>query len=216
MFFKCITIMPIYEAEFLGDPKPIKRARPSKKQKQEEDKQAPAPIATPMEKPVKVRAPKTKKVKLDIPTPPSPVSTVDDTIDQTPIEQPKPKRQRKIKPVAAPPPSPTPSVQEEDEAEEPPVKPKKVTKPKEIKPKVIIDGAAAGDPPTWFKNYLLDEAKRRNEDKSKSERSTISEVKKTATETAHKKWNDGLTRDRVNNEVSSHMNRLYQQIHGRR
>lgn len=207
--------MPIYEAEFLGDAKPIRKSKPtSKKQKLEENKQVATPVETPMEKPVKVRTQKPKKVKFvaDIP-PPSPVSTV----NETPIMEPKPKRQKKEKKVVAttPPPSPVSTVDETPVVDQ---KLKRVTKKKVPvqKPTIIIDGAAAGDPPTWFKNYLLDEARRRNEDKSKSERSPISEVKKTATETAHKKWNDGLTRDRVNNEVSSHMNRLYQQIHGRR
>lgn len=79
-----------------------------------------------------------------------------------------------------------------------------------------MDGVLADEPPLWFKKYLLDEAKRRNADKPKGQKVAAVVVKAESDAVATEKWNDGLTRDRVNSEVTSHMNRMYSQIHGRK
>jgi hypothetical protein len=205
--------MPVYEAEFLGDPTPI---RPAKKPRKSKTPKEEAPnvasssgtgSSTPTVDPTP-KTPSTSPEKIDKPTP-------------TPVTN---KRKRKTASPPTPPPSPEKVVvvvEEEEKIEQKPPPPKKKitkqkAKPLPPAPQVIIDGKGPDEPPSWFKNYLLDEAKRRNEDKEKKARSPLSEVKKVAHEKAQVKWNDGLTRDRVTNEVNSHMNRLYQQIHGRR
>jgi hypothetical protein len=40
----------------------------------------------------------------------------------------------------------------------------------------------------------------------------MKQVKQAAKDVAQESWNNGLTRDRVNNEVDNHMNRMYSQI----
>jgi hypothetical protein len=200
--------MPIYEAEFLGDPTPIKPKRTKKAKKEEESTPVPPPTIEPSDKPT-TKTMKRKNTQKKIEEPPAVVEPV---VEEEKVEEPPKKKQRKQNTPPTPPPSP-------EKKEEEPVKPKKTrqkSKPLPPAPAVIIDGKAADEPPSWFKNYLLTEAKRRNEEKEKKERVPVSEVKKVANETAQKKWNDGLTRDRVTNEVNTHMNRLYQQIHGRK
>jgi hypothetical protein len=197
--------MPIYEAEFLGDPTPIRPTKKARKSKGKETMAGTKSGSSSTTVDTTPATPPTSPTKIDKPTP-APVT-----------------KQRKRKTVApvVPPSPPVEKVEEEKVEEE--VKPPVTKKPRKQKskalpvaPKVIIDGKGADDPPSWFKNYLLDEAKRRNEDKEKKSRVPMSEVKKDAHEKAQVKWNDGLTRDRVTNEVNSHMNRLYSQIHGRR
>lgn len=210
--------MPIYEAEFLGDPTPIKTKK-TKKVKDvpevtvEENK---TPVEAPwglnkkgqpykrkpkdFKEDVKEEAPPVKKQKVQEPTP-----------SESSVEE-KPKRVRKPKVEK-------PAEMEEIVEESPNIeKPKKITKKdaKAANKKIIVDGEPANEPPTWFKAYLHDEAKRRNQEKSKKERMPQAAVKHEAEVKATEKWNDGLVRDRVTNEVNSHMNRLYSQIHGRR
>jgi hypothetical protein len=200
--------MPIYEAEFLGDPTPIKPTKTSKKgkaKKEEESTPVPPPTIEPNDKPTTktVKRKNTKKVE----EPPVVV------VEEEKIDEPPKKKQRKQKDTTTPP-TPPPSPEKKEVPK--PKKTRQKSKPLPPAPAVIIDGKAADEPPSWFKNYLLTEAKRRNEEKEKKERVPVSEVKKVVSETAQKKWNDGLTRDRVTNEVNTHMNRLYQQIHGRK
>lgn len=205
--------MPIYEAEFLGDPTPIKKPRAPRKPKQPKEgiESTSTIVPPPIEKGDDVPAPAPvvkvgRRVKNPIP------------IGRDNSSPPPPAKKRKVSPKKKEQePSPPPSdVSMEEEIVVP--KPKKVHKKKAkalpVPPTVIIDGKSVDDPPSWFKNYLLDEAKRRNENREKKQRQPLTQVKKDATEVANQKWNDGLTRDRVNNEVTTHMNKLYQQIHG--
>ena len=227
--------MPIYEAEFLGDPAPIQTSKKARKVKRKVSVEPAVPAAEPA--PAEPAAKKRRKKapsppkEPEAPPPPPPVDNKKKTKKKTPTvepvaqEEPKeeevvaPKRKRVAKPKAQPSQQVIEEAKEEIANDEKTVK--KIVKLAAKKAgvnasKKIIDGVKADEPPTWFKNYLLNEAKRRNSDKQKPERIPVKEVKRVAEEKASEKWNDGLTRDKVNNEVHSHMNRLYSQIHGRR
>ena len=219
--------MPLYEASFLGEPQPIKPVKKSRSKKAAPD--VPVPVETPAAiepKPKAVRKRKAPEPKEEIAAPIQPLA------DPAPYglnKRGKPYK-RPQKPLQEATPSAT---SEESESTEPAPKkskgkakeepteeeaPKKISKKAAAaaNKKIIVDGNTAEEPPTWFKAYLHDEAKRRNADKPKNERSKAPAVKHEAEVKAHEKWSDGLVRDRVNNEVNSHMGRLYSQIYGRR
>jgi len=69
------------------------------------------------------------------------------------------------------------------------------------------------EPPKWFKKYMT--SVKLEENMVKSDRQPVKKVKLEAQDCAHKEWQNGLTRDRVKNEVDGHMNRMYSQIFGR-
>lgn len=107
--------------------------------------------------------------------------------------------------------------------EEKPVKKRKVSK-KEVEPepvkvepepvkrkKVVRDPAV---PPLWFEKYV--QGVKKEEALAKQEKVSAKTVKQEAQETAKKSWDDGLTRDRVTNEVDNHMSRMYSMIFSRR
>ena len=97
--------------------------------------------------------------------------------------------------------TPPPSEVSEDKEEE--VKEKKKKRP-----------ADPNEPPPWFQKYIAgvkdEEAKQSSVKRTKKE---ISEESKTV---AADRWNDGLVRDRVQNEVDNHMNRMYTMMFGNR
>ena len=70
------------------------------------------------------------------------------------------------------------------------------------------------EPPAWFKKYV---AGVKNEERELREapKKPKKEVAKEADEMARQQWGNGLVRDRVNNEVDKHMNRMYQMIFNR-
>ncbi len=149
-------------------------------------------------------------------TPPPSEEGLDFSADAPGEVQGKQKKQKKVKPA----PTEDDLAKAQDEVTNEPAVIKKVNKRAEAaaarkaNKKIIVAGETAEEPPTWFKAYLHDEQKRRNADKPKKERMNQSAIKQQAEVQAAVKWSDGLTKDRVTNEVNSHMNRLYQQIHG--
>jgi len=60
------------------------------------------------------------------------------------------------------------------------------------------------------------ETVKQQEQKVSAEKKTQKVVREEAKEIAQDKWNDGLTRDRVQQEVDSHMGRMYSMMFGRR
>jgi hypothetical protein len=120
-------------------------------------------------------------------------------VEEVKVEE-KPKKQKKVK-VAAPAPEPAP-----EPTPEPTPEPKK--RKRESKPK-------SNDPPEWFKKYVEGVQKEKaaaGGDVSKKQETII---KNEALKVAQKSWDSGFTRDRVQNEVDSHMNRMYSMIFSR-
>jgi outer membrane biosynthesis protein TonB len=105
-------------------------------------------------------------------------------------EAPKPKKQKKVK-----------------VAEEPVEAPVEKKRKREVK--------KSNDPPEWFKKYVEGVQKEKaatGGDVSKKQETII---KNEALKVAQKSWDSGFTRDRVQNEVDSHMNRMYSMIFSR-
>jgi hypothetical protein len=197
--------MPIYEADFLGKPEPIKKQRVKKVKELKEEK-------TPVEE---VAKPKRKRVKQE--ETPSASSVAASEEIQPVQEQPvPPKRKRVAKPKPQPSEQLILETKEEKPNAEPEVIKKAASKKGLTKKEKIIDGKAADEPPSWFKAWCLDQKKRENDEKPKKEKVSKPILKESATIEAKEKWNDGLTKDRVKMEVDNHMGRLYNQIYGRR
>lgn len=78
---------------------------------------------------------------------------------------------------------------------------------------VVEDVVLDEEPPKWFKKYMT--SVKMEENLIKTDRQPVKKVKLAAEESAHKEWQNGLTRDRVKNEIDGHMNRMYSQIFGR-
>jgi len=70
------------------------------------------------------------------------------------------------------------------------------------------------EPPAWFNKFV--ESAKMEESKVGGEKKAIKQVKEEAKVAAKEQWQDGFTRDRVTNEVDSHMNRLYGMIFKRK
>jgi len=69
------------------------------------------------------------------------------------------------------------------------------------------------EPPPWFKKYIGSVKKEENAVGDKKPKKAMAEEIETV---AEKTWNDGVTRDRVKQEVDNHMSRMYSQIFGNR
>jgi hypothetical protein len=75
------------------------------------------------------------------------------------------------------------------------------------KPKIPRDDSI---PPTWFQKYV--EGVKHEEAKQSQLKVSKKQVEEEARQTATQQWQDGFTRDRVQNEVDGHMTRMYGMI----
>lgn len=82
--------------------------------------------------------------------------------------------------------------------------------PKPKKARVV----RSDDPPAWFQKYI--EGVKREQAHSTSEKKPVKQIQQEAHEEAKTKWDNGLVRDRLQNEVNGHMNRMYSMIFGSR
>lgn len=65
-------------------------------------------------------------------------------------------------------------------------------------------------PPTWFQKYV--EGVKQEEARQSQAKVSKKQVEIEAKNAATKQWQDGLTRDRIQNEVDGHMSRMYGMI----
>lgn len=70
------------------------------------------------------------------------------------------------------------------------------------------------EPPAWFQKYVA--GVKKEEAKQSVAKIPKKEVMQEAKQAAQQQWNDGLTRDRVQNEVDAHMSRMYGMIFNNR
>lgn len=204
--------MPLYAADLTKIAKPVvknvQNDQPEKKRRLSE-KQI-ANLEKGREKLKKQKQDETPKTTPALPTPePSP--------EPEPVKQKKPKRKAVH----------TPSPEPESEIEEP-VKPKRVRKKptpviepviepvpvEEPKIKKVRKARDPSIPPVWFEKYI--EGVKKEEALAKAEKVPAKVVKQEAQQVAQKSWDNGLTRDRVSNEVDNHMTRMYSMIFNRR
>lgn len=114
------------------------------------------------------------------------------------------KREEKQKAQEATPPASEESVSVAESSEP---KPKKVRKQKVPRDET--------QPPAWFQKYV--EGVKHEEAKQAQVKVSKKQVEQEARTAAAEQWSDGLTRDRVQNEVDGHMSRMYGMIfHNRR
>jgi hypothetical protein len=181
----------------------IKQKRISKKKIQPEELpmeelKIEAPKPAPKQKPKQKRAPK-KEIKIE--------QEVVLVKEEPPAKKTRKRKQAEIeesveepKEVQQAPESPTLV----DESE----KPKKTRKIKvHSEPKESRE--ATNDPPEWFKKYVAGVQKEKASSVGHVTKKQEKEIKTEALKTAHKSWQSGVTRDRVQGEVDSHMGRMY-------
>lgn len=82
-----------------------------------------------------------------------------------------------------------------------------VKEPKAKKPRVARPKKDPTVPPQWFAKYV--EGVKKEQATLKPEKVAPKQIKEEAKEAASKSWNNGLTRNRVENEVNGHMSRMY-------
>ena len=85
---------------------------------------------------------------------------------------------------------------------------------KEVTDSVTSEKVEDDKPPKWFEQYI--QGVKKEENSIAKEKKPAKMVRIEAKETAQQHWNNGLTRDRVKNEVDGHMDRLYTQIFANR
>ena len=180
--------------------KPVEKPKAKKTSKKLQEPLLVQEIKEP--EPVEAPAKKTRKRKqIEAPKPEEIVPQVAPEPEVTKID--KPKKARKIKPK----PEPIPEVEVEEstalaESEstlieniEPPKKrAKKEPKPKEQ------------DPPEWFKKYIQGVQKEKADSLGQVTKKQEKLINKEALKVAHKSWQSGITRDRVQGEVDGHSN----------
>lgn len=205
--------MTLYSADISKLAVPVKKGaykKQTKKMKsvEPETNQQTVPVV-PVEEPVK----KSRKRKAPVKTA-EPVAVIE--------EKPKKKRAPKLKSLPEPEPESEPviekkkrvqkakpKVSEEMEVDEPePEKPKR--KPKVKKEIPVHELSSTIDPPAWFNKYV--ESVKKEQAQMLEVKVPQKQVKQEAQAAASKSWNDGLTRDRVSNEVDNHMSRMYSMI----
>jgi hypothetical protein len=82
-------------------------------------------------------------------------------------------------------------------------------------PKAKKARVVRGDnPPGWFQKYI--EGVKREQSHSTADKKPVKQIQQEAEQEAKSKWGNGLVRDRLQNEVDGHMNRMYGMIFGSR
>lgn len=193
--------MVLYSADISNIAKPVKSVKNTKEPKEEpvlvvplkkrirkkvakpEPESEPEPVAEPKPEPVPepVETVPVPKTKKRKNVVKTSVSDVptEPVSDQTIVDIPKPKSKKKKIELVTPPPSPK-------------------------KKKLLRDPTV---PPLWFEKYI--QGVKKEEAMAKQEKVPAKIVKKEAIDTAQKSWDDGLTRDRVSNEVDNHSNIVF-------
>jgi hypothetical protein len=87
-------------------------------------------------------------------------------------------------------------------------------KAKKVKKTKTVAVNTSNEPPAWFQKYV--EGVNKEQNLLNREKKPAKQVKIESQEVAAKSWNDGLTRDRVQQEVDGHMGRMYNMMFGAR
>jgi hypothetical protein len=185
----------------LEKPKTVKTKRVSKKKTEPEE--------LPMEQ-LQIEAPKPKRV-----TKKKAVPEIKKEEEPVLIQEPPAKKTRKRKlakvetkvetPIKESVPEPeviAPVSESSTMVDEPLKKTRKVAEKKlrAIKPKI------ENEPPVWFQKYVAGVQKEKAQSVGSVTKKQEKEIKTEAIKTAHKSWQSGVTRDRVQGEVDSHSN----------
>lgn len=129
------------------------------------------------------------------------------TAPPTPVSEPEPSPEPN--PELSPEPSPSPSPKAKTVRKK---AQKENVVPEETQP---IKKRKKQEPPTWFKEYVEGVQKEKAAAQGEVTKKQENIIKSEALRMAKKSWESGYTRDRVQNEVDNHMNRMYSMIFGR-
>lgn len=180
--------------------KPVEKPKAKKTSKKQE-----ALLVQEIKEPEPVEAPakKTRKRKqIEAPKPEEVIPQVAPETEVTKIDKPKKTRQIKPKPEPTIPEveveEPTTTAESESTLIENIEPPKKRAK-KEPKPK-------DQQPPEWFKKYVQGVQKEKADTLGQVTKKQEKLINKEALKVAHKSWQSGITRDRVQGEVDGHSN----------
>ena len=189
--------MVLYSADIMDIAEPVKSVK-SRKRKVKEitEVESPPPVESPVPK-VK----KTRKKAIPTPEPESP------TPPPTPTPTPAPKKRRLKKVIEKVEPT-EPAAEKVVEKIEKAVE--KVVEKVEPKPKRVRVKKDPTVAPQWFNKYVESVQKERQQ--LSETKVPAKQLKIESQEVAKKRWEDGLTRDRVHDEMNNHMGRMYKMI----
>lgn len=189
----------------LEKPKTVKTKRVSKKKIEEpviELKEIEAPPKLKRQRVLKKKVDPKEEVKEDI---------KEDVKEPLLIKEAPPKKTRKRKQIEIE--EPVKEVEKIEQICESPTlvdEPEKPKKKRKIKPKTESkSNQTIPEPPVWFQKYVAGVQKEKADSVGQVTKKQAKEIKTEALKTAHKSWQSGVTRDRVQGEVDSHMNRMY-------
>lgn len=168
--------MTLYEADLDKIAVPVKSVQKRKKEPVEKKPRKPK-----VEKTEAVKKPRAKKQKMDTLS-----VELDKAIEEVQIPTIEIEAPQEV-------PQEAPKVEEAVEAP----KAEKVKKPRA--PRVKKDPTI---PPQWFAKYV--EGVKKEQASMKTEKTPAKKIREEANDAALKSWNNGLTRNRVQNEVDSH------------
>jgi len=169
------------------------------------------PVEEPKEPKEKVVKKRVKKEKpLSVEKPKSLEEALEEALEEEPKEEPKKRKRAPKKAEPVEPVEPVEPIEVKEEEEKP--KRKRAKKIKETV-KSIHDIEKESEPPVWFKKYI--EGVQREKKMQAGEKVAKKQLKVEAEGLAQKSWEDGLTRDRVNDELDNHMSRMHRMIFGR-
>lgn len=194
--------MVLYSADIMDIAEPVKSVK-SRKRKVKEITEVESP--PPVESPVKVK--KTRKKAVPTPEPESP------TPPPTPTPTPAPKKRRLKKVIEKTEPTEVEPVVEpvvEKVVEKIEKVVEKVVEKVEPKPKRVRVKKDPTIAPQWFNKYV--ESVQKEKQQLSETKVPAKQLKIESQEVAKKRWEDGLTRDRVHDEMNNHMGRMYKMI----
>ena len=175
-----------------------KKSRQTKKVKQEAQLKEEVKEEV-KEKKKRVRKPKIVEIKDEVKD--EPKENIQEPKVKIKIQKPKVKKLDQIPTPELKPVLPDPTIIPTEPPKEPPKKKKRVFRDPTL-------------PPIWFSKFM--EGVKKEELIQKEQKVSMKSLKTEAQEAAKKSWDDGLTRDRVNNEIDNHMSRMYSMIFSRR
>jgi hypothetical protein len=188
----------------LEKPKTVKTKRVSKKKIEEpviELKEIEAPPKQKRQRVLKKKVDLKEEVKEDI---------KENVKEPLLIKEAPPKKTRKRKQIEIE--EPVKEVENIEQICESPTlvdEPEKPKKTRKIKPKTESKSTQTNtEPPVWFQKYVAGVQKEKADSVGQVTKKQAKEIKTEALKTAHKSWQSGVTRDRVQGEVDSHMNRM--------
>jgi hypothetical protein len=221
--------MVLYAADVTSNAKPVKKKSVSRKKKVDDDeleqelREQIENISKELlnkQKQVKSKKPKVvKKVEEEDEEDKESVSSSEHVLVKLEPPEVKLKKRKKVDPEIVKVDVPKVPLEVEEPVKE---KKKRVRKPKvqkeeadvkeEVKeePKKKKVKRSPNDPPAWFVKYV--ETVEKEKHLQNKEKVAAKQLKEEAEVKAQKSWENGLTRDRVRNEVDNHMSRMYKMI----